>query len=798
MKKLLLLFLLLSVKSAFSQNISLEIVVKTDNGETPDFVTLLVKKSSDSTLVHSGTLDEKGNTKIKIQSDQSYYISISKFSYITQNQLFIAKKSDEKLEFTLKNTATNLNEVVITHKEKLMKQDDDKTIVDAEQLAKLASNAFEIIEKVPGVIVVDDNVFLGKAEAAKIYINGREMKITGSDLAAILKSMPPTAIAKIEILRTPSAKYDASSSGGIINIVLKKGVRLGTNGTANVNFNQGRLPRFSAGFTLNHGNDKQNNYFNYQYANRNGYDSLTTNRFFNSDASRFFQRAYTTTPQQSHYIATGFDRTISPTFSIANDLIFNQEKSEPNISNSSTIRSLADEKLLSEIGSELKNESRKININNTLSVIKKLDTIGSEWNSSLNYIFSDANTDQTYRNIFSLQNTSREGVGVIENRRNIGSFTSDFTKKWKNNFKIETGVKIDILSNTSSSNFKVDEKIDNSQSANYTYKENINSAYLQGSKKFYGITLKTGLRMENTNMEGRQTFPSDTTFKVNRTDFFPYLYISRRLFELFKGFAITGNFIARRSITRPNYGILSPAVQYTDPFYLQTGNPALRPQFTNTYEFNLSFEDYPILAVGTDDTKDVFGKVIYQNPTTKIFTETYDNLGKLKQYYLRIVGGIPPGGTYFGIVGATYNYQIYKGLYQGENLDFRRGSWTIFTYHELKFNKTTFMSANGFIRIKGVQNFYELQNIGELSLSLNKKFPKQKLQVILTVNDIFHTFRPDFELKVGGISASGQRSNDTQRVGVTVRYNFGVETNKSKKGKGTNIFDMVNPAKKVD
>ena len=109
------------------------------------------------------------------------------------------------------------------------------------------------------------------------------------------------------------------------------------------------------------------------------------------------------------------------------------------------------------------------------------------------------------------------------------------------------------------------------------------------------------------------------------------------------------------------------------------------------------------------------------------------------------------------------------------------------------------MSANGFLQIKGVANFYELKNFGQLSLTYNHKFPKQHLQVILTANDILYTLKPDFVLQQGGIDASGQRVNDSRKFGVTVRYNFGVETGmKKKKDEGGNIFDMVNPTKRTN
>src|SRR4028118_1092556 len=116
-----------------------------------------------------------------------------------------------------------------------MRQEDDKTIVDPENLAASSTNAFEILEKTPGLFVDQDgNVYLSSTTPARIYINGREQRMSTADIATMLKSLPPNSIASIEILRTPSAKYDANGGGGIVNVVLKKGVRIGLTGSANV------------------------------------------------------------------------------------------------------------------------------------------------------------------------------------------------------------------------------------------------------------------------------------------------------------------------------------------------------------------------------------------------------------------------------------------------------------------------------------------------------------------------------------------------------------------------------------
>ena len=83
------------------------------------------------------------------------------------------------------------------------------------------------------------------------------------------------------------------------------------------------------------------------------------------------------------------------------------------------------------------------------------------------------------------------------------------------------------------------------------------------------------------------------------------------------------------------------------------GNPRLKPQFTTNYELNITFDDFPVFAIGINDTKDIFSNVTYQDDVTKIAYRTYDNLGKNKEFYLRVVGGIPPGGKYFFYVGAN-------------------------------------------------------------------------------------------------------------------------------------------------
>ena len=80
----------------------------------------------------------------------------------------------------------------------------------------------------------------------------------------------------------------------------------------------------------------------------------------------------------------------------------------------------------------------------------------------------------------------------------------------------------------------------------------------------------------------------------------------------------------------------------------------MQPQFTKNYEFNVSFEETPVLAVGFNDTKDIFTNVIYQADTSNSQAyRTYDNLGKNNEWYFRALGALPPGGKIFFCDGCT-------------------------------------------------------------------------------------------------------------------------------------------------
>jgi hypothetical protein len=198
----------------------------------------------------------------------------------------------------------------------------------------------------------------------------------------------------------------------------------------------------------------------------------------------------------------------------------------------------------------------------------------------------------------------------------------------------------------------------------------------------------------------------------------------------------------------------------------------------------------PLLAIGVNKTKDIFTSVVYQADSSSLQAyRTYDNLGKNKEWYIRGLGAIPPGGKYFFVLGGQYNHNSYDGLYENKPLTFTKGTWTLFTFHSLKMGKYTQATLQGWVRLKGQQQFYELSTLGAVNASLNRQFIRRKLLVTLSVNDMFLTNRNDFTLTQGSVKANGSIKTDSRRYGINLRYNFGIR----KKEESEDMFNISTP-----
>ncbi len=789
-KLLSLLIVMLVCMQSFAQTVKLQIRVIDDNNEAVQNASAALYRLPDTVLITKKII--QGETEVTVAQNNKYVIKISVVGMQDALHVIGIAGKDTSLTIEMLRKVNNLDNVTVISKRPLIKQEDDKTIVDAEVLANSSTNAYEILEKTPGAIVDQDgNVYLNSTNPATVFINGREMKLNSADLASLLKSLPAGSVSKIEILRTPSAKYDAASSGGIVNIVLKKGVKIGTNGSFNAGYFQGIYSTKTAGFNLNKGTGKINSYLSYQFTERNNFEELNSTRFINKDSVLLAQRSYTTYPTKVNYFSAGVDIQFTPKFNAGYSFKFTDTKGNSLAANDIDITKQPSAASIGKNVSDIDNTNKTNFMGNSFNAKYKIDTIGSEWTADFDYNYYQNRNEQLYNNISYLPSKPLvSGDGINQNAKNIFAFQSDLTLKLPKTLTLEAGFKASFSNSENSSNYYKDtgnniKFVDDFQTNTFKYNEKIIAVYAQVSKTFFGFTIKPGLRLEVTDIGGRQQIPKDTSLSLKRTDVFPYLFIKHKLFKIF-GFPLVGNAIFRRSIKRPYYEILNPYPKYVDQYLFDVGNPQLKPQFTTNYEINVTFDNIPVLAVGINETKDIFSNVTYQDNTTRIAYRTYDNLGKNKEFYAKVIGGIPPGGKYFFYVGALYNYNRYTGFYESLPLNYSRGSFTFFMFQEFKVNKNLTLNMQGFMRTKGLQNLYELNTFGGLYVSANKSILKKKANIILSVNDLLRTNPVSFKLQQGTVSAEGERINDSRKIGLTFRYNFGIKP----KTENKKMFDV--------
>jgi len=771
--------ILLIFKPGFSQLSQLEIKVLNPGNESLPGATVRLAAGNDAGTRFTVT-DQQGIAVFSRIQHGNYGLKISFMGYKTLDTTIQVREAHQHAWYTLEPDALNLEAVSVVARRPVIRQEDDKMIVDPESIASSTTNTLEVLESTPGLYVdPDGGIYLSASTAATIYINGREQKMSNQDIATILRSLPPNSVDRIEIMRTPSTRYDAASSGGIINIVLKKGVKIGRFGSVHAGMNQGQKGNRFAGFSVNHSNNRSSTYLNVNYNNNEQLDELNSTRYLSADTS-LVQASDATNSSHQVYLGLGSNYEYNERTNFSFDTRLNATDRSTESENRNITSAVSSGKLLESNNLAL-TDALVFNVQQDLAMTTKFDTLGSQLDLRFGYSYNNSGSSQDYSTEFDFPIDYRSsGNGSNHQYRHFLSLQGDLTYFLPFRIKLETGGKSSWQKLNSDAEYFTDLNNtpvkDLTRTNKFGYAESINSMYLQASRKLFGeLQLKTGFRIERTYMNGNQHIPSDTSFVINRADWFPYVYLSRDVFSIM-GADLTAYLIYRKTISRPGYQELNPYSRYIDQYLSESGNPALRPQLTDNFELNISFEDMPVFAVGRNITTDIFTSVMYQDDEQEEhLLRTYDNLGKNTETYFRGMIGIPPGGKYFFAMGAQYNYNHYEGFYQNNPMNYSRGSWRFFTFHSLTLLPNTKLTVNGFMMTRGQWNFYEMENFGQLNVGLTQTFLDKKLSITLNGRDILKTMVTSFDFNQGSIQSSGNRYTDNRRFGFNIRYNFGLK-----------------------
>lgn len=756
--------------------------ISDNNGKALQSVTVSLLKSTDSSLVKADVTDANGAFEMVYGKEGKYLLSYVMIGFErTYSSVFEVKNGQgfDAGNITLQPAATKLQDVTVTSRKPMIEIKADKTVFNVENsINATGSNALELLQKSPGIQVDNnENISMKGKTGVRIYVDGKMTQLGSQDLAAYLKSINSNDVEAIEMISNPSARYDASGNAGIINIRLKKNKRYGTNGSVNMGLVQGVTPKGNGSVSLNY-RDKKVNLFSNVGTNIGRYEN-TLDLYRVQLDSIYDQKS------------TNWSHNKSVNAKLGADLFLNSK----NTLGFLVTTNFNDNDWTSE-------SNTNISYNPTKQFVKKLVALNTipgsrtNMNSNINYRYADTsgkeiNFDADY-GLFRGTGRSFQPNNYLDNSGNMLSqvINRNFTPtdidiytakvdvdqpKWKG--KLGYGAKFSYVKTKNTFDFfndinGVPVKI-LSRSNSFTYKENVNAAYVNYQRQFSPKwSLQTGLRMEQTNSEGILTradgiMQADNTVKRSYLDFFPSAALTWTVDQ-----KNTLNLTFSRRIDRPTYQDLNPFENKLDELTYEKGNAFLRPQYTNTVELSHTFKYMLNTTIGYSHVKDFATQT---TDTTNNATYVQQrNLATQRILSFSIGSPLPIAKWWNGYANVWYNYQMFNGKIGANEIKTEIPMFGAYMQHTFTLGKGYNAELSGWFSGPNVWGAtWRTKSLGGLDLGFQKQILKKQGTLKLSVTDIFFTNPWTATSNFGGLFINGRGQNESRTVRLSFSWRFG-------------------------
>lgn len=575
---------------------------------------------TDSTLVTGAITDDQGAFTLSASSGK-YLLQVSFIGYQTLCRPVWSGNKD--LLFTLSEESKELGEVEVKARKQLIERQFDKIVLNVSNSPFAAgSTGKELLKKAPGVNVDKNGNVTVNGKSVEVYIDGRPSYLSGEQLKAMLEGTDGSTIEKIEIISNPSAKYDASGQGGIINIKTKRNMMRGLNGTLSAAYGGMYYKDIDTwmntemfSLNLNYRTEKTYTFgsLTQVYTNQNvGVETGSTylDTLTHTTTERYDKSEYDC-DFQYYMLKLGNDWFINDknTFGFifqAPFMIMNQNVPEGHGYGYTKVgNDIAENSMLS-ISGPMFSQQYTANLNYT-HVFN--DSLERELTANIDYNRYGWNQRNEQRNIYTYPthpDTLRTGLNINTDQVvDIYSAKVDFQTRFWQTGMIEAGAKY-ALSNTGN-RMTTDSLLGDTWSptthSDFDYAEHVAALYISLAKQFgQHFNAKIGLRGEYTHSRGNW-ITADSTSTKDYFNLFP---------TAFFGYTPTDkwsmNVSYTRRISRPSYYQLNPFRTYIDAHNYSEGNPELTPEFNNQVDLNFSYSQYVSLAFNFAHTQDMFSQ----------------------------------------------------------------------------------------------------------------------------------------------------------------------------------------------
>lgn len=757
--------------TSFQQN-KTEITGKVVDKETkqPLEYATIVLTAVKTKRVTGGITDSKGNFTIQIPKGV-YNIAIEFLSLKTYK---IANK--KILENTnigtiaLEADAESLEEVEIIAEKSTVEIRLDKKIYNVgKDMTIKGGNASDVLDNVPSVNVdAEGAVSLRGNENVRILIDGKPSALVGLNGTDALRNLPSDAIEKVEVITSPSARYDAEGTAGILNIILRKGKVTGFNGSMNTTV--GYPEQFGIGGNLNYRTKKINVFSNLGYRYRKGPgNSFTKLSYLNGDPiidstqieNRKFDRK-----SNNYNGSIGLEYYVTKNSSITGSFFY-KKSIDDDIATNQTKKYLLEDPsqlILNQLRVENENENGK-DFQYSLNYTNNFNGKGKKLNIDLQY----GNSNESEPSLVTVDGILAEkNLQVTKNKNVLAQI--DYVLPIGENSQFEIGHKSDLQDLSSDFNVTIINPTPNTfdPSNAINFKQNIYAFYSQYGSKFNKFSYLLGLRTEITDIDLKVLTTNQKSNK-NYTQWFPTVNLG---YELNKNDNITLGY-ARR-LRRPRHWFLNPFESRSSATYVFRGNPDLNPTYTSSFD----------LGYNTKVNKFNLGASIYYQYSTDIIQgvliseQRTDNNGNLIEVFIRQPTNLNDESRYgFEFTSnyspskkarftASFNYFKFKTdalnyVYTSQNgnkiptylPEVNQSSW--FARFNSRITLPAKIQWQTRIMYRGPQKTAQSNRKGMFmtNLAFSKDLFKDKATLVFNVSDLFNSRKRESITYIGGKDA---------------------------------------------
>jgi outer membrane receptor protein involved in Fe transport len=757
-------------------------VIDVDSNQPVEFATVALIDPATGKPVNGTVCDDKGEFTISKVGEGTYNVTVSFIGYETQNVngINIDKHGDLSLGTIKLGTGTKvLKEVVIEGQKDLVEERVDRTIYNAENdLTTKGGDATDVLKRVPMLSVdMDGNVTLRGSQNILVLVNNKPSTIMASSVADALKQIPADQIKTVEVITSPSAKYDAEGSGGIINIVTKKNTLQGATlnvdagvGTRGSNLGlNGNLRTGKMGFSLGGWGRTM-----YNITGRFANDQLTTdptsgNRTLN------MQEADTRSHGLFGNYNLGWDYDINKNNTLAASVRIGARN---NISYQDGLytQMYTNESLSSSSLRNVKTNDLNNSVDASLTYTHLYEKPQKEF--SLMALYSKNNRNNDFTNTTLEQNglTNPSGYKNLNDSYNDEmTLQADFQTPIGTNQMLEMGAKDIIRHAYSDYSYYTDAEGDGSYllvdsvrlTNNLNYNQNIAAGYLAYTLTLpKGYSIKAGSRYEYTTIDA-YTRTEENIDIPSYGVLVPSVNVSRKLG---KGGMIKASY--NRRIQRPSIRFLNPNIQSSNQINISQGNPQLNPEYTNNYElgYNTFIKGVSLNLTGfMRNTTGSIQQVRVPLENGSILT-TYQNIGTEDAYGMSVFANINLGK--FSLNGGSDMYYAVLDNHVDSHNEGFVISGRMFGNYTLP--KGWAIQAFGFARGRQVQLQGTQGGFGMYSLGLRKDLWEKKGSIGFGAeNFVTKEFRIKSKLETPYIQQNSLNVMHNMSFRITFSYRIG-------------------------